>query len=185
MGEHPVIETAKGKTFDNVITLSTGIKAILRPVSASLLQDVMSRIVDPAEPWIMNEEKGRKEIDPYDADYLATIAKNNQERARASMDAMAMFGIELIDGLPEDDAWLKRLRQFERLGYLDLKQFDLEEAIDQEFLYKRYIALGNQDLMAIGQMSGIRQGDIEKAEASFRSPEGRDADSELSAETSS
>jgi len=179
---NPVVDAAKGKKTEHVVTLSTGIQAILRPVSASLLQDVMSRIVDPAEPWVMNEEKGRKEIDPYDTEYLAKLASNNIERARASMDAMAMFGIELVDGLPEDASWLKRLRQFEKLGYLDLKQFDMEDEIDQEFLYKRYIALGNQDLMAIGKMSGIRQEDIEEAETSFRSPKGRDADSELSTE---
>ena len=179
---NPVIDAAKGKKTENVVTLSTGIQAILRPVSASLLQDVMSRIVDPAEPWVMNEEKGRKEIDPYDTEYLAKIASNNRERARASMDAMAMFGIDLVDGLPEDTTWLKRLRQFEKLGYLDLAQFDLEDDIDQEFLYKRYIALGNQDLMDIGRMSGIRQEDIAEAEASFRGESRGDTDSELSAE---
>ncbi|MHA2263561.1 MAG: hypothetical protein ACXAEN_14290 [Candidatus Thorarchaeota archaeon] len=168
MGEHPVIETAKGKTFDNVITLSTGMKAILRPVSASLLQDVMSRIVDPPEPWVYNEEKGRNEPDPFDKEYLATIASNHQARARASMDAMAMFGIELVNGLPEDDVWLGKLRQFERLGYLDLSEFDMEDPIDREFVFKRYIALGNQDLLDIGKMSGIRQEDIEEAESSFR-----------------
>ena len=176
MGEHPVIETAKGKTFDNVVRLSTGIQAILRPVSASLLQDVMSRIVDPQEPWTYNEEKGREEPDPYNKEYLAKLTSNNQARARASMDAMAMFGIELVDGLPEDDMWIKRIKQFEKLGYLDLSQFDLEDEIDQEFLYKRYIALGNQDLVNIGKMSGIRQEDIDEAESSFRSDKGRDSD---------
>lgn len=178
---NPVVETAKGKTIETTVVLSTGIKAILRPVSASLLQDVMSRIVDPPEPWVMNEEKGRKEPDPYDKDYLDTLAKNQLARARASMDAMAMFGIELIDGLPEDDTWVKRLRQFERIGYLDLSEFDLEDEIDREFLYKRYIALGSQDLVAISRMSGIRQEDINEAEASFRGNTRGDTDSEPSA----
>ena len=167
-----VIETVKQKTVGNVVTLSTGIQAILRPVSASLLQDVMSRIVDPPEPVIYNEEKGQNEIDPFDKEYLATIAKNNQARARASMDAMAMFGIELVEGLPEDDSWISRLIYMEKMGYLDLAQFDMEEAIDCEFVYKRYIALGNQDLLAIGKMSGIRKEDIEEAEASFRGKTG-------------
>jgi len=169
---HPVVETAKGKEFERVVMLSTGVKAILKPVSASLLQDVMSRIVDPPVPWVMDEAKGRKAEDPFDKEYLAKCAENQQLRARASMDAMAMFGIELIDGLPEDTKWLDRLQQFERLGYLDLQQFDMKNEIDLEFLYKRYIALGNSDLIEIGKMSGIRQEDIDEADASFRSNEG-------------
>lgn len=174
-----VIATAKDTNDENqVVMLSTGIKAILHPVSARLLQSVMSRISEPQVPILMNEEKGRKEEDPFDADYLKAKAETNQKKAAASLDTFAMFGIELVDGLPESNEWLAQLKLFDTMGYLDLKEFDLEDATTKEFLYKRFIALGNTDIIRISQMSGIRKEAIDAAVSSFPSQAGRDRDSE-------
>jgi len=169
MNEHPVVETAKEEKRKGTITeLSTGIRAILKPVPASLMQSVASKIKDPKVPIKYNEEKGREEPDEFDTDYLEALNEANMRRAEASLDTMAMFGIELVDGLPEGDRWIKELRLMEKLGNIDLSNFDLEDEIDREFVYKRYIALGSDDLVKIGRLTGISQEDIESADKSFR-----------------
>jgi hypothetical protein len=162
------LQVAKEKSQENkVVTLSTGIRAILHPVSASLIQEVVSKIVDPPVPVEYNEAKGVSQENPHNKEYQATITANNQKRARASMDAFALFGLELVDGLPSSDKWLKKLKQMERLGYLDLSEFDLDDDIDLEFIFKRYIAMSASDFTAIGKMTGISQEDIAAAESSF------------------
>lgn len=163
------VKLAKEQKEENqIVMLSTGVRAILHSVSASLMQEVTSRIKEPKVPIIFNDEKGRKEEDPFDETYLQELAEVQHKRARASLDAMALFGIELVDGLPEDNKWIKKLQQLERLGYLDLSEFNLEDELDQEFVFKRYIALGSADLVRIGRMTGIRQEDIETAEDTFQ-----------------
>lgn len=168
--ENPVIETAKSEGKEGQIeTLSTGIRAILHPVSARLIQSVMSKIPEPAVPWVMNEEKGKKEEDPFDVEYLAAKTNAAKKQAAASLDTFAMFGIELVDGLPENEGWLAQLQLFVQLGYLDLEEFDLEDVTTKEFLYKRYFALGSADIVRISQMSGLRKEAIDSAVKSFRS----------------
>jgi hypothetical protein len=85
------------------------------------------------------------------------------------MDAMAMFGVELVDGLPENNGWVTKLRL---LGIT----FDSNDPVECEFYYKKHIALGNEDWAKVGQLSGISQEDIARAEQSFRGDEGEDTD---------
>ena len=166
---NPVIEVAQNtEKEDGATVLSTGVVAILRPVPASLLQDVVSRIKEPQVPIVYNEEKGRKEEDPNDAEYQKALTDSRRQRGTASLDAMAMFGIELVEGLPGDNTWLEKLKFFEQLGHLDFSEFDLEDEITLEFLYKRYVALGSDDIIRIGRLSGVAKEDIEESEEFFR-----------------
>jgi hypothetical protein len=165
--KNAAVETAKERTQSEISVLSTGVRAILHPVSASLMQDVVSRIPEPEIPIKYNEAKGRDEPNEFSPIYLKAVSDTERKRASASIDAMAMFGIELVDGLPESTKWLQNLKLMEKLGNLDLSIFDLEDEIDLEFLFKRYIALGNDDLIKIGMLTGIKREDIEQAKASF------------------
>jgi hypothetical protein len=164
---NPAVEVAKGKKKDDIVTLSTGIRAKLLPVPASLMQEVVSRLKEPAVPWEYDEALGRDAENPHNLEYRKALAELDQKRAKASIDAMAMFGIELIDGLPEDGKWLAKLKRMESFGYLDLSEFDLEDEFDLEFLFKRFIALGNDEIVKIGTLTGISQEGIDVAENSF------------------
>lgn len=164
---NPAVEVAKGKKKEDIVTLSTGIRAKLLPVPASLMQEVVSRLKEPPIPLEYDEAMGRKVENPHNPEYRAALAELEQKRAKASIDAMAMFGIELIDGLPEDKKWLAKLKKMEKFGYLDLSEFDLEDEFDLEFLYKRFIALGNDEIVRIGTLTGISQEDVEVAEGFF------------------
>lgn len=171
-----VIDAKKEDNLLDVITLSTGYRARLKPVSSRLLQSVMSRFPEPDAPIVYDENKGRKIVDELDPAYLAEMRAVSQKKAEASLDAMAMFGIELIDPIPEDGEWLEQLKLFASIGYLDLEQYDLEDSVTKEFLFKRFIALGNADLVAISGLSGIRKKDIQAAEEIFRGNAGGDSD---------
>jgi hypothetical protein len=166
---HPVVETAKSLTQQtNVIVLADGKKAKLNPISASLIDEVTSRIEDPMVPMWHNPEKDRDEPNPSDPEYLRKLAKANRERGAAAIDAIVMFGIELLEGVPDDNSWLDRLKLMERLGKVDLSIYDLSNPIDKEFLYKRFVAVSNDILTKISEVSGITPSEVEKAEKSFR-----------------
>ena len=162
---------------DGALTLSTGIKARLKSVSQSIIQDAVALCKEPRPPMWPNPDKdGREEPNPLDPEYLEAMDEHKRKIRAVTFDTFAMFGIELVDGLPADDGWLKRLRVMEKLGHLDLGRFDLDDEIDREFLYKRYVAMGNEDYVLIGIVSGITQEEVRQAADSFPGDEGRDAD---------
>lgn len=174
-GRNPVVNTAKkvSETGEEFVTLADGRRGRIVPVSSSLISSVVSSIPEPDIPEVFIEAKGRSEPNPNDPGYLRALGDYERDRGIATMDAMVMFGLELIDGLPEDEGWLKKLTYMDRRGILDvdLEDFDLEDELDREFLYKKYI-LGNAALVSkITRISGLTEEDIVTAEDSFRSPE--------------
>jgi hypothetical protein len=168
--ENPAVAVAKakrGSDENGIEVLSTGIRARIVPVAASLIDEAMARIRDPQVPVFMNEDKGRKEENPLDPVYLEALADARRKRIRAGLDVMIMFGVELADGVPEDDGWVKRLRLMEKMGYLDLGEFDFDEPVEREFLYKSFIAVASADLIRLGVLSGISRTEVAEAAANF------------------
>jgi hypothetical protein len=167
---------------DGARVLSTGVRAYLKSVPQSVIQDALALLPEPKVPMWHNPEKDRDEPNPVDPDYLADMEAYRSEQFRVTFDVFAMFGVELVDSLPESGDWLKQLRLMERLGRLDLSKFDLEDSVDQEFLYKRYIALGNADYVLVGALSGISPQEVRRAADSFRGDAPRGEDRAVSAE---
>lgn len=147
---------------DKVITLSTGVLAILSPVSASLIDEVTARVKDPEVPMWMNDDKGREEPNPSDPRYLAGLEEAERLRGKAAMDALVMFGIQLVDPIPDDDEWLIKLKY---LGVVEDKELS---AMEREFAYKKYIAVSATDIGKITGMSGISSEELDQAEATFQ-----------------
>lgn len=174
----PALEVAKEQEDeqDGSTVLSTGVRARLMPVAASLISKVASRIKDPEVPVDYIKEKDREEPNPDNPEYLRQLAEATAKRGDVSLETMVMFGVELIDGLPEDDVWLKRLQFLEKRGDLDLSGYDLEDPMELEFIYKLYIAVGSTDIIRIAKMSGISPEEIEQAAESFQSSEARSID---------
>jgi hypothetical protein len=159
-----------------IITLRTGVRVRVIPVAANLLDEVIYEVKDPEIPNQMIEEKGREEPNPFDKQYLKDLAEAEHERGVASADALLMFGIELMDGLPKDDIWLKKLQWFEKRGNLSFGSFDLDDELDKEFVYKKYHAVSALDFLIIGATSGMDEREIERAMRGFQSDEERSAD---------
>jgi len=152
---------------DDIIILSTGYRAKIKPVSVTLVDAAVSKIVDPDPPMVMIEDKGREEPNPLDPKYLRTLNENMHKRSMASVDIMILMGVKLLDPIPEDSEWLIPLQQLQRLGHIDLSMYDLKDDLDREFVFKRFVAIGNDDLKLVTARMGISEADIKAAEAAF------------------
>lgn len=146
---------------DEIRTLSTGVRVRITPVSASLISEVTTRYKQPRVPTFWNEDKGREEENPVHPDYLADCEEVDNQRVRGAMDAMALFGVELVDGVPEDGTWVKQLK-------LLRIEFDENDLVERDFYYKKYIALAGPDFALLGRISGLNEEAIAAAEASFQ-----------------
>jgi hypothetical protein len=162
-----VAKQLNSKDGDGHIVILKGIRVRLSPVAATLIDEVTSRIKDPDVPIWHDPDKDRDMPNPLDPQYVKDVSEASRLRGVAAMDAMCMFGAELLDGMPEDDTWLKKLRYMAKRGMVNLDNYDLDDELDQEFLYKRFILVDNETLMAIGKMSTLQTDEVAKAEESF------------------
>lgn len=160
-------EIAKG--VDDIITLSTGYRAKIKPVSVTLIDAAVSKIVDSDPPMVMIEDKGREEPNPFDPTYRKILEENIHKRSMASVDVMILMGVKLLDPVPDDIEWLVPLKQLQRLGHIDLSMYDLKDDLDREFIFKRFVAVGNDDLKLVTSRMGISEVDMKAAEAAFPS----------------
>jgi len=139
----------------HIHVLSTGVRVHLGTVSLAALTDAQRHIQQPPIPKSVNPETGKEEENPEHPDYLAAVEQANLERADAVMETLAIFGVELVDDLPDDDKWLRRLQLLERRGRLSLKGFNLEDDVDLEFLFIKYIALALSDWTVLFESAGM------------------------------
>lgn len=151
------------------IVMANGVRVVVTPVAATLIDEVTSRVKRPRPPLVHMEDKGRDEPNFSDPDYLDALEQSNRDRSNAGMDALILFGVDLPDGLPEDDKWVSKLKLMEKMGKLDLAAFDLDDEIEREFLYKRYVLADKELIDAISAVSGLSEEEIKEAEESFRS----------------
>jgi hypothetical protein len=176
-GRAPAVDVAHEHERGEELTLSTGVRARIVPVAASLIEEVTRRIPDPEIPVWHDPERDKDIPNENDPFYLRAMVEARRKRGEAAMEAMILFGVELIDGLPESDEWLLRLRFLDKRGLLDLSQYDIDDPLDREFVYKRYVAVGSNDFVLVGQRSGLSEEGIRTAGETFRSNEVGDTDS--------
>ena len=167
---------------DDVVTLSTGVRVKLHPVSSSLIEDLKSVIPFPEVPIVHIEDKDRDEENPNDPIYLQKVEETKMQRGDAAFAGLLEFGVELIDGLPDDDTWLKKLQRLAKRRQLDLSGFDLNDDFDKEFLYKRYVAVAGDDLRMLAPLHGPNPMGVARARSTFLGDQARDADRGLSTE---
>jgi hypothetical protein len=174
----PAVGLAKrnrSSILGNAIRLSTGVWVKITPVSPGLLDEAQSFVQDPEVPMWYNEDKDRHEPNPNDPAYHDALLRAEQKRSLAVIDAIIMFGIDLVneDGspttVPTDLAWISKLKLAERRGFVNLSPYNLDDPIDLEYLYKRNVAVSAVDLPIIMAATGLAQEDVDTAIKSFRS----------------
>jgi len=162
----------------DIVTLSTGVKARVTAVAASLIDDMVSAIEIPDAPMWENPEKpGKKEPNPGDQKYLKELNAAYKKQGEATLDAMVLFGVELVDGVPPKKEWLSKLQFLAKRGKLDLSGYDLDDELEIEFLYKRYVAISSEDYSLVTRLSGVTKEAVEEAEEIFKSREERNTNS--------
>lgn len=161
----------RGKTnFDEPVTLSTGIRARIKGVPPAIIDDATTGLKDPKIPTTFDEEKGREVENPFDPEYLSAKEEVERQRGVAAMDVMIMFGVDLVDPIPDDDTWLSKLRFLARRKTIPFDEtlYNLEDPVEREFIFKRYVAVAGADLALISERSGIvNQGALQQAENTF------------------
>lgn len=170
---------ARAKTpagFSEVVTLSTGVRVRLQPVSSILIEECRASIEPPEPPTIWIEEKQRFEENPNDPVYLAALRRHEVDVARATIDALILFGVELVDPLPDMTEIIKKLRLLEKGGLLDLSILDLDDELDRTFLYLRYVAFAGADLALLSGLHGVNPEGVSRARRSFLGDEAGDSD---------
>lgn len=165
-------------------TLSTGIRAIIRPVPAMLVDKMVNAVKDPEIPLQYIEEKDREERNSLDPTYLREMDDAQTKRGEATMMAMIMFGIELVDGIPDPDLWLPRLEWMSKHTSLDLGDWDLDDPLDLEYMYKALVATSGTDLMLVTIKSGMTSEEVDLSMRGFRSDEEPDPDPTSESEVS-
>ena len=134
--------------------MSTGVRVTVSAVNPATLTDIQMQIKNPPVPTRIGPDMGMEPILDH-PDWLAGCEMKDLERASAMMDIIALFNVELVDGLPADNGWIKKLTMLHKMGRLDLSSFDLEDENDREFLYKKHIALATEDWTTLFKLSGV------------------------------
>ena len=80
----------------------------------------------------------------------------------AILDTMSLFSLEVLE-MPQNNRWLRKLRRYERLGHIDLSEFDLEDTDDLEYLFVRNVFISPSDVKTIGGYVGMDNDDIKAA----------------------
>jgi hypothetical protein len=164
VAENPAVEAAKESGPNPAMewhTFSTGVRGKLKAVAPALITTVVSKLKEPPVPLWHNPEKDRDEENPADPNYLMALDEYNNKRGTVTIDALAMFGVDLQDPLPEDEMWLYGLKV---LG-IDV---DVNDKIAKTFAYKRYIAVGQPELNVLMAMFAGEEKGIAAAMRSFR-----------------
>lgn len=152
---------------ETVVLLADGRPARVIPVPASLVDDISSQFVSPTPPKFLNEDKGREEENPFDPTYLRERAEVEKKRGSAMLDVMVLVGVELIEGVPPVTEWLPKLKYLEKRGLLNLSNFDLDDPMEREFVYKRYIGVDATVIEQVTRHSGVMPEAVREAQESF------------------
>lgn len=147
---------------------STGVKIMLKAAPALLIEQAQSMVESPEIPT--QEIDGKTVKNELHPDYQKALVEFERERSMAALDAMIMFSVELPEGLPEDDTWIKQLKFLQKHNRFSLNGYDIDDKDDREFIYKRYIALSNDEFQLVSQINGIKQEDVDSFTDTFPGP---------------
>jgi len=151
---------------NEIVELSTGVKVKFNVAPRMLLEQAILNVDFPEVP-VQTLEDGRQVENPNHPEYLKARIDAINKQGDASIDVMIAF-VDLVDGLPKDDDWIKRIDYLTRLGHIDLGNYNLEDELDKEFVYKKYIAFGRTDLNKLTSSNRITEEDRQTAKDSFQ-----------------
>lgn len=182
---NPVVDKLRQSQEDKIKVLSTGVRVIVDGISTFEIQEINMAMETVRPPIVRDPETGR-DIENYDdPHYKEAVTEQNLKRGLLVLDAM-LIGVTLVDGLPQDDGWINVLRFKEKRGLISLADLDLNNPIEKEYAFKKYVAfIDSKDWE-------ILQGKVEevstataKADAMFPSNEERAADNGSSSQEGS
>ncbi len=170
--ENPAVKTKRNrknnKGEDGSITLSNGMRVMLRPVAANIISEVRNQIPDALMRTYVDKQTGKELENPAHPEYIADQAEVTKKREKATMDAFVLFGIDLLDPVPEERDWIDKL--------VFLKIISAEEAenltpMTLELYYKKYVISDTSIMTKIVALSGVSEEMLALARDSFQREE--------------
>lgn len=132
--------------------LFTGVRIRPKQVSVQTLQRARSMIVDPSVPKQYDPETDtwlENELHPA---YERAVALATQKRDEAENNALLLLGVGLVDPIPPDDTWVKRLVC---AGVLDSAEFASD--LDRRLIYTKLLAVSAMDMLGIIHLIGYSE----------------------------
>lgn len=174
--KNPAVRAAKKVATGTVYTFNSGVKAKVHKLSQSLVNDVVNALDEPMVPQVFDADSQRHVPNPSDPEYIAAVRAYEKQQINAMLDACWYFGLELVAPMPDAATWLPGLKFMSKRGHLDLSGYDLDDAAELEFLYKRYVVADIEEINTLmpTMIEGVTEEDVQKARDSFRG----DADGE-------
>ena len=172
----PAVIVAKNQRDEdsNILLNPSGVRVKVLPVSAPLITEATVLLERPQIPTFFSKDLDREESNPSDPEYLIALADYDDARSKASMDVMIMFGLELPDGVPPKEDWLHKLEWLAKRKQFAIKEYDLDDKADLEFLYKTFFCSTAEILDALAEQSMVSPAMVEEVEDSFPSDEASD-----------
>lgn len=169
---NPVIAVAEEESIEGgeeIYAFDDGNRVKLTSIPAAVIDNVVSRIKMPEVPMVRLPDYDRDEPNPNDPAYLLAVQETERKRGGAMIDAVVMFGIQLVDGMPTTDEWLNKLRFMVDHGIMSMEGYDLNKLtpVEKEFVYKRYSA-PMWMITRVQELSAVAKGDIDRAKRLFR-----------------
>jgi hypothetical protein len=170
MAKSPAVTAAKKKESivdaDNIYTSKGGIRVRIHTINQLLIEEAVNELQEPKVPVIIDEDKGYTIENPDSPQYKRDMEAFERKQYMATLDAALLWGIELLDPIPDDDTWIKKLRFFsKRNPQVNIDQYDMDEPIEREFVYKKFVAINTDELVNLMDMivEGVSEEDKEKA----------------------
>lgn len=171
VSDSPAVKVAnETKTGAGVHVTRTGVRVKIKAFPEMLARRAVLAVKDPPVPMAWNADKERDEKNPHDPDYLAAMAEAEQRRGDAGIDAALLFGVELLDPLPDDKRWIRKLSM---LGI----EVDESDLMAVELAYLKYVAFSSsEDLNVLTGSVRVSEAGIAAEAATFPGDAERDTD---------
>lgn len=171
-----VEEKVTKQAQDDIVTLASGHRVRFVPVPHNTLREVQAKIVDPPIPTIPHpEDKTRQIENPMSITYRETLERNKEERLKVVLNALFLFGLELLDPLPADRTWLDKLVLLE---LINAEEIEGASVLQQELWYKKYVIADASVFDKLYGTLGVSEEAIAQARAAFKSNTQRAPDRE-------
>jgi len=164
---------------ESEITVSTGVVFKVKKAPSLAFQTIVSNLKqnEPKVPIWENPDKGRKEENPNDPDYIKAITEYNNKTNLALLDAAIVLCTEIKsipEGFekPEDQTW------FEDLVIIGITIEQLGAKKKRYLAWVKYHAAPmDEDIVLINKeiarLNGVSEGDVTAVMAAYKSSEGR------------
>lgn len=173
------VDLPQPESVTSEVTLSSGVVLRNKKFSRLILQAILDKFPYPEAPKVHIREKDRYEVNPNDPRYKEQVAKIDEQRSMAIIDAVIVFGTEIVSVpdsvMPiENDDWVDEL---EIIGVTVLK----ENKKARYLAWIKYVAMVDTEadlakVMAVfSRMVGASEETVAQAIENFRSVQERNA----------